>query len=117
MQCVCSCMNLWLLLPLPAVQLRNGLGHWFQTSSDQQFQSTASWKDLGGSPEAAAYLELEDQKVKQVVPRPGRLVSQPLSTAVLGKTERGLHDARPLRGIPAALQRKTGRRVRYAKGL
>ena len=47
-------------------QEKNGLGHWFQTSSDQQFKSSKNWKDLGGSPEAASYLELEDVKATQV---------------------------------------------------
>ena len=43
---------------------KNGLGHWFHTSSDQEFQLNTSWVDLGGSRQAAAYFELEEKKAK-----------------------------------------------------
>ena len=46
---------------------KNGLGHWFHTSSDHEFQLNASWKDLGGSSAAATFLELEDEKAKKVL--------------------------------------------------
>ena len=45
---------------------KNGLGNWFRTSEDTQFRMKASWKDLGGSLEAANYLEMEDVNAKQV---------------------------------------------------
>ena len=43
---------------------KNGLGHWFHTSSDQEFQLNASWVELGGSRQAAAFFELEEKKAK-----------------------------------------------------
>ena len=43
---------------------KNGLGHWFHTSSDQEFQLNTSWVDLGGSRQAAAFFELEEKKAK-----------------------------------------------------
>ena len=46
---------------------KNGLGHWFHTSSDHEFQLKKSWTDLGGSREAAAFLDLEDERAKKVV--------------------------------------------------
>ena len=51
---------------------KNGLGNWFRTSEDTQFRMQASWKDLGGSLEAANYLEMEDVNAKQV---PGLVIA------------------------------------------
>ena len=46
---------------------KNWLGHWFHTSSDHEFQLNKSWRDLGGSSQAASFLELEDEKAKKVL--------------------------------------------------
>ena len=43
---------------------KNGLGHWFHTSSDHEFQLNTSWAELGGSREAAAFFELEKDEAK-----------------------------------------------------
>ena len=43
---------------------KNGLGHWFHTCSDQEFQLNTSWVELGGSRQAAAFFELEEKKAK-----------------------------------------------------
>ena len=53
------------------VQLKKekiGLGHAFHTSSDHEFQLNTSWRDLGGSREAAAFFELEENKAKRARP-------------------------------------------------
>ena len=49
---------------------KNGLGHWFHTSSDHEFQLNASWRELGGSPEAAAFFDIEDNKATTLIGNP-----------------------------------------------
>ena len=46
---------------------KNGLGHWFHTSSDREFQLSKSWRELGGSREAAAFFDIEDKNAKAVM--------------------------------------------------
>ena len=46
---------------------KNGLGHWFHTSSDHEFQLNTSWRELGGSREAAAFFDIEDEKAKTMM--------------------------------------------------
>ena len=46
---------------------KNGLGHWFHASSDREFQLNKSWRELGGSREAAAFFDIEDKKAKTVM--------------------------------------------------
>ena len=43
-------------------RMKNGLGHWFSTSMDEEFKTTKRWTDLGGSSDAAAYFDQVDQE-------------------------------------------------------
>ena len=43
-------------------KMKNNRGHTIKTSTDDEFKTTKSWTDLGGSSDAALYFDRVDQE-------------------------------------------------------